>query len=117
MSDDDFAHASAIAGQAEHEVAIYLRAAHECLGFCDPLRSGQVWIDTLESLEWPTRDYEKFFRRVTVLAVLQLFRRQKALGSTIYRKQRSSYVEIEGESGIRYWCIARYWRGNREASV
>jgi hypothetical protein len=51
MSGDDFAHASAIAKQAEQEVAIYLRATHGWPGFPDSLESGQVWIDRLESLE------------------------------------------------------------------
>jgi hypothetical protein len=42
MSGDDFAYASAIARQAEHELVIYLRAADQCLGFRDPLHSGHV---------------------------------------------------------------------------
>jgi len=75
MSGDDCTYASAIARQAEHELMIYLGAVNECLGFRDPLSSGHVWIDVLESLEWPTLEHEKFFRRVTVLAILRLLRR------------------------------------------
>jgi hypothetical protein len=58
--DGDFGHASAIADQAERELAVYLRVVHECLGCRDPLLSGHVWIEALESLEWPTREHESF---------------------------------------------------------
>ena len=101
MFDGDFGHASAIADQAERELAVYLRVVHECLGCRDPLLSGHVWIDALESLEWPTREHERVFRRVTILAICQLIghsadklsvlaRWQSAKSST--EKQRSSYV-------------------------
>ena len=95
MSGDDFAYASAIARQAEHELVIYLRAADQCLGFRDPLHSGHVWIDTLESIEWPTREYEKFFRRVTILAILQLFRHSAHTSVGVARMSLASYIRVE----------------------
>jgi hypothetical protein len=55
MSGDDFTYTLAIARQAEHELASYLHAADQCRGLRDPLHSGHIWIDTLESLVWPAR--------------------------------------------------------------
>jgi hypothetical protein len=72
MSDDEFALASEIADLAERELAAYLWVVHECLGCRNSLQSGHVWIDTLESLEWPKRERERFFRRLTILSICQL---------------------------------------------
>jgi hypothetical protein len=72
MFADEFTQASAVAAQAERELALYLRVAHNYPGFHDLLASGHLWIDILKSLEWPTRGHEDFFRHVTILALLQL---------------------------------------------
>ncbi len=95
MSDHDFTHASEIADQAELELAIYLRAAQKCLGFRDPLHTGHIWIDTLESIEWPSREHEKLFRRVTILAMLQLFR--NATETSVMPTRTSSVPLTAGE--------------------
>ncbi|QMV17955.1 hypothetical protein GOB94_04050 [Granulicella sp. 5B5] len=82
MLADDFTQVSVVADQAEHELALYLRVVHDYLGLRDPLHSGHLWIDILQSLEWPTRGHEDFFRCVTILAVLQLHHHQADVSIT-----------------------------------
>jgi hypothetical protein len=61
MSGDDFTYTLAIARQAEHELASYLHAVDQCLGLRDPLHSGHIWIDALESLVWPRESMRNSF--------------------------------------------------------
>ena len=72
-----------------------LSAADQCLGCRDPLHSGHIWIDTLESLEWPTQEHKKFFRRVTVLAVRQLFRYSADTSVSLARTSLDSCIRVE----------------------
>lgn len=61
----------AIHNQAERELAAFLRVATVVLGQSDA-EAADSWLQTLESLDWPTGDYGRFFRRVTIMAIRQL---------------------------------------------
>jgi hypothetical protein len=61
--------------QAEQELAAFLCAATKFVGAGDLLRAGEIWINTMKSLDWTCEHPEKFFRRVTVQAAAQLLAR------------------------------------------
>jgi hypothetical protein len=58
--------------QAECEMAAFLKATGDLVGHRGLLRAGDGWIRAMESLEWPNQNYDKFFRRVTILAISRL---------------------------------------------
>jgi hypothetical protein len=58
--------------QAECEMAAFLKATADLVGHRGLLRAGDAWIRAMESIEWPSQNYEKFFRRVTILAISRL---------------------------------------------
>ncbi len=58
--------------QAECEMAAFLKATGDLVGHRGLLPAGDGWIRAMESLEWPSQNYEKFFRRVTILAISRL---------------------------------------------
>jgi hypothetical protein len=58
--------------QAECEMAAFLEATTDLVGHRGLLRAGDTWIRAMESLEWPNQSYDKFFRRVTILAISRL---------------------------------------------
>ena len=58
--------------QAEWEMAAFLKATADLVGHRGLLRAGDDWIRAMESLEWPNHNYDKFFRRVTILAISRL---------------------------------------------
>ena len=58
--------------QAECEMAAFLKATADLVGHRCLLRAGEAWIRAMESLEWPSQNYDKFFRRVTILAIFGL---------------------------------------------
>jgi len=58
--------------QAECEMAAFLKATTDLVGDRGLLRAGDAWIRAMESLEWPNQNYDKFFRRVTILAISRL---------------------------------------------
>ena len=58
--------------QAECEMAAFLKATADLVGHRGLLRAGDAWIRAMESLEWPNQNYDKFFRRVTILAISRL---------------------------------------------
>ncbi len=72
MDDRDFVHASAICELAKRELAAYLRAAGERLGCSDAVQAGNIWIETMGSLDWPGLGHATFFRFVTLLSLLKL---------------------------------------------
>jgi len=58
--------------QAECEMAAFLKATTDLVGHRGLLRAGDAWIRAMESLEWLNRNYDKFFCRVTILAISRL---------------------------------------------
>jgi len=58
--------------QAECEMAAFLKATADLVDDRGLLRAGEAWIRAMESLEWPNKNYDKFFRRVTILAIVRL---------------------------------------------
>ncbi len=54
------------------KMAAFLKAMADLVGHRGLLRAGDAWIRAMESLEWPSHNYEKFFRRVTILAISRL---------------------------------------------
>jgi hypothetical protein len=62
----------AIEKQAERELAAFLHAATEVIGQSNLKQAGDAWLHAMESLHWHAGSYEKFFRRVTILATAQL---------------------------------------------
>jgi hypothetical protein len=58
--------------QAECEMAAFLKATVDLVGHRGLSRAGEAWIRAMESLEWPNKNYDKFFRRVTILAIFRL---------------------------------------------
>ena len=61
----------AVQARAERELAAFLRAASEVPGQNNMPRAGDAWLQAMETLDCPDDD-EKFFRRVTILAIAQL---------------------------------------------
>jgi hypothetical protein len=58
--------------QAECEMAAFLKATADLMCHRGLLRAGDGWIRAMESLDWPSQNYEEFFRRVTILAISRL---------------------------------------------
>ncbi len=58
--------------QAERELAAFLSAANEVSGQDNMQCASDTWLETMKSLDCPDEDYEKFFRRITILALSQL---------------------------------------------
>jgi hypothetical protein len=61
-----------IAGKAEREMVAFLHATSEVFGEDGSPQAGETWVRTMESLDWPTENHERFFRRVSVLTISQL---------------------------------------------
>jgi hypothetical protein len=61
-----------ITGQAEREMTAFLHATAEVFGRDGAPPAGEAWLRTMESLDWPCENHEKFFRRVSILAISQL---------------------------------------------
>ena len=58
--------------QAECEMSAFLKATADLVHDRGLLRAGEAWIRAMESLEWPDQSYDRFFRRVTILASFRL---------------------------------------------
>jgi len=58
--------------QAECEMSAFLKATADLVHDRGLLRAGEAWIRAMESLEWPDQSYDRFFRRVTILAISRL---------------------------------------------
>jgi hypothetical protein len=58
--------------QAERELAAFLRAAATTLDACSIADASELWLRTMEHLEWSGEDVEKFLRGVSLLAIAQL---------------------------------------------
>src|SRR6266700_2456876 len=65
--------------QAECEMAAFLKATADLVGDRGHLRAGDGWIRAMESLEWPSQNHKKFFRRVTILAISRLLANSDAV--------------------------------------
>ena len=61
-----------IAGQAEREMTAFLHATAELFGEDGASPASEAWLHAMESLDWPCENHEKFFRRVSILAISQL---------------------------------------------
>jgi hypothetical protein len=72
MSSDELARTHWIFELASRELAAYLTATCHVLGCREPLISGNLWIDTMCSLRWPENGYARFFRAVTILAIMRI---------------------------------------------
>ena len=58
--------------QAEREMTAFLRATAEEFGGERSCQAGDLWLHAMHSLTWPPDNHERFFRRVTILAMSQL---------------------------------------------
>jgi hypothetical protein len=58
--------------QAEREMTAFLRATAEDFGSERSRQAGDSWLHAMHSLAWPRDNHERFFRRVTILAMSQL---------------------------------------------
>lgn len=72
MPHPNFVSSLTMEDQAERELAAFLRAASEFAGHDDVSRAGDTWLQTMETIDCPDENHEKFFRRVTILAISQL---------------------------------------------
>ena len=72
MPHPNFVSSLAMEAQAERELAAFLRAASELADHDNIRRAGDTWLQTMEFVDCPDEDHEKFFRRVTILAIFQL---------------------------------------------
>ena len=72
MPDNSAARLRRFKGQAECEMAAFLKATTDLVGRNGLLQAGNAWILAMESLDWPNENHEKFFRRVTILAISRL---------------------------------------------
>jgi hypothetical protein len=61
-----------ITRKAERELAAFLSAAAVSLDAHSVARASDLWLHTMEHLEWSGGDVEKFLRGVSVLAIAQL---------------------------------------------
>jgi hypothetical protein len=61
-----------ITRKAERELAAFLSAAVTNLDSGSIARASELWLRTMEQLEWSGGDLEKFFRGVSVRAIAQL---------------------------------------------
>jgi len=78
MPHPNFVSSLAMEAQAERELAAFLRAASEFAGHDVVGRAGDTWLQTMESIDCPDENHEKFFRRVTILAISQLLAKSDA---------------------------------------
>ena len=67
-----YASSVSIITQAENELAAFRQAAIDVVGQGSLAHATDIWIRTLESLDCPEEDFEKFFRSVTVRTAAQL---------------------------------------------
>jgi hypothetical protein len=67
-----YAPSVSIMDYAEHELAAFRRAAIDAVGWGRLAYATDIWIRTLESLDCPDEDFEKFFRSVTIQTAAQL---------------------------------------------
>ncbi len=72
MVGNAMAHTEAIVKLAHAELAAFLRGTEAGIGQGDQQERGNEWIETLISRDWPERNYQGFFRAVTILTMLQL---------------------------------------------
>jgi hypothetical protein len=61
-----------ITRKAERELAAFLCAAASNLDAGSVARASELWLHTMEHLEWSGGDAEKFFRDVSVRAIAQI---------------------------------------------
>lgn len=72
MPATSYASSASIMNHAEQELAAFRRAAIDTVGQGSLAHATDIWIRTLESLDCPEEDFEKFFRSVTVRTAAQL---------------------------------------------
>lgn len=72
MPATSYVSSATIVNHAEQELAAFRQAATDVVGQGSLARVTDIWIRTLESLDCPDEDLEKFFRRVTIRTVAQL---------------------------------------------
>jgi hypothetical protein len=63
---------------AEREMSSFMKAVTVVVGQSGPLRAGEVWLHAMGTLDWPEEDHEKFFRRVSILAISRLLTNSEA---------------------------------------
>jgi len=68
MLESNYVPLSSMETMAEREMSAFLRAAGDVAGQ-NSTWAGAVWLHSLELLECPDGNLEKFFRRVTILAI------------------------------------------------
>lgn len=61
-----------ITRKAERELSAFLCAAANNLDTASVARASELWLHTMEHLEWSGGDAEAFFRGVSVRAIAQL---------------------------------------------
>jgi hypothetical protein len=57
---------------AEHELVAFLLATRKLAGNGGLVRAVEAWLHAMNCLDWPAEDHEKFFRRVSILAISEL---------------------------------------------
>ena len=67
-----------ITTQAEREMSAFIKAATGVVDQSVLGRAGEVWLHAMETLDWPQDDHEKFFRRVSILAISRLLANAEA---------------------------------------
>lgn len=63
---------ASLVNYAEHELAAFRRAAIDIVGRGSLAYATDIWIRTLESLDCPDEDFERFFRSITIRTAAQL---------------------------------------------
>jgi hypothetical protein len=76
-----------IVGQAKREMTAFLHATSEVFGGDGSPQAGETWLRTMESLDWPSENHEKFFRRVSVLTISQLMAETHCFSDGRYKKE------------------------------
>jgi hypothetical protein len=72
MAEQDNAHSLGIAMQAEREMAAFVKAMTDVVGQSGLRRAGEVWLHAVETLDWPDENHDRFFRRISILAISRL---------------------------------------------
>ena len=65
-------HGERIIQEARRELAAYLAAMQKVGGCEDLITLGDGWIEMMKYLEWPEKNYEGFFRCVSLYSVVRL---------------------------------------------
>ena len=92
--------------QAEFELAAFLKAATDVIGQSVLSRAGDTWLQVMETLDWPEEDYERFFRKVTGLAISQLLRNSEN-EATHEKRRHARPTDWAASYDQRYKTIAR----------